>query len=350
MECKNFLRNETGIYMSRRALLKGMTAGAAGLVMNSLNVPESIAASSAGKSRVSFVTGTDRRDMIYQALKPLEKEIKEGIGDKQVIIKPNFVVNNIPLCATHPDAVRGVLDFLKPIYKKTIIIGESTISQSGTFEGYKNYGYMNLPNEYKVKLIDLNKQPFTKLWIMDENRHPLGINIINTFLDSQNYLISLTRLKTHDTVVATLTLKNIVMGSPHNNYKKGGNQKGLMHSGQPTGLNYNMFLVAQKSRPHLAVLDGVECMEGNGPVRGTPIEHGVALAGTDCIAVDRVGVELMGFNPEDVGYLQWCSAAGMGNYDRSEINIIGPDPANHAITYKPHEKIEWQLGWKKTKG
>ena len=350
MKWRYFSEEKSRVSSSRRFFMKSMTLGAAGLAAGTFTtVHETVSVaeeSLPGTARVSFVKGKDRRGMIYEVLKPFEKQIREGIKGKQVIIKPNFVVNNVPLCATHVDAVRGVLDFLKPIYKQTVIIGEATITRTGTNEGYKNYGYLTLPEEYNVKLIDFCEQPSTRNWIMDQNRHPLAIDIFNPYLDQKNYIISLTRLKTHDTVVATLTLKNIVMGAPVVTYDKGGNQKSLMHSGQPLGLNYNIFLIAGKVRPQFAILDGVEGMEGNGPINGTPVDHGVALAGTDCIAVDRIGVELMGINYENIGYLQWCARAGMGQDDLSKIEIIGPDPFSSRITYKLHEKIDWQLEWK----
>jgi len=351
MEENLYSRRIFNITVSRRSFFKSLAVGTASLGGSILHrAPEnaySATEPSSEISRVSFVTGKDRRDMVYQVMKPFEKEIKKGIKDKQLIIKPNFVVNNIPLCATHADAIRGVLDFVKPFYKKTVIIGESTVSSTGTDVGFQNYGYRPLEREYNVKLVDLNKQPFTTHWILGKNNCPLAINIIDTFVDPQNYIISITRLKTHDTVVATLTLKNIIMGSPVNHYDKGGNEKGRMHEGQPVGLNYNIFLLSRKMRPHFSILDGVEGMEGNGPVNGTAVEHGVALAGTDYIAVDRVGVELMGINYEDIAYLQWCARAGMGKDNLSQnIKILGPDPSLYTIKYKLHENIEWQLGWK----
>jgi uncharacterized protein (DUF362 family) len=107
-----------------------------------------------------------------------------------------------------------------------------------------------------------------------------------------------------------------------------------------------MFLLAQKIHPQLALIDGFIGMEGNGPAEGTPVEHGVALAGTDLVAVDRIGIELMGIKYSDVGYLQWCSAAGLGQGDLGRIDVIGPDPSRYVINYKLHDNIEWQLGWK----
>jgi len=53
----------------------------------------------------------------------------------------------------------------------------------------------------------------------------------------------------------------------------------------------------------------------------------------------------MGINSEDVGYLQWCSNAGIGEYDLNHINIIGPEIHPYIVTYKLHENIERQLQW-----
>ena len=356
MQEKLFYNDKAGDFLNRRFFLKRLSLATAGIAASSFGIL-SASASSANKtlpktSRVSFVKGNDRREMIYQTLKPFEKEIKKGIRDKQVIIKPNNVWDGIPLCATHPDAIRGVLDFMKPLYNKTIIIAESTASPKGTMFTFNEYGYTPLEKEFNVKLFDLNQDSYTTEWILDDKRHPLGIKIINTFLDPNNYIISLARMKSHNAVVATLALKNMVMASPlnvhesHPNFIKNQFEKSKMHQGGPVGINYNMFRIAHRVCPQLSIIDGFVGMEGNGPTRGTPVEHGVAVAGTDVIAVDRVGVELMGINHEDVGYLQWCSRAGMGHYDLSKINILGLDLSPYKITYKLHESIERQLEWK----
>jgi len=346
----------------RRSFIKKIAAGTAGLALNPYTYSDVSHAATVepGKSKISCVTGNDRREMMYQALEPLKNEIRDAIQDKQVVIKANLVGPDL-LCATHADAIRGVLDFLKPIYKKRIIVGDSTgrtyPGPLSTQKHFEIHGYLNLPKEYKIKLIDFNDRPTKVLWIVDRNGHPFGINIIDTFLDPNNYVISVTRFKTHLAVVATLSVKNTVMGSPINHYKqqklKGRNEKIFMHQVDDVfkpdefkGINLNIFLVAQHVRPQLSVIDGLVGMEGNGPTQGTPVEHGIALAGTDMIAVDRVGVELMGIDFNDIGYLTYCAQAGMGQSDLSKIKIIGADPYKHIIKYKMHENFEKQMAWK----
>jgi uncharacterized protein (DUF362 family) len=337
--------------LTRRGFLGGASLGALGLASGAAGTRPASADDVPGEARVSFVTGTDRRGMVAQALKPFEREIREGIRDRQVVIKTNFVWHGTPLCATHPDAVRGLLEFLAPLYKKKILLAESSASPQGIGELMEGYGYAPLKKDFNIEYLELNEQPTVPFFILGKNLYPQKIQLISTYLDPKNYFISITRPKAHNVVVATLGLKNMVMGSPLKEFK-GVSYKSMMHGPDnnvsPWYLNYNMFLVAQRVRPRFTVIDGLEGMEGNGPIEGTPVDHGFALAGPDVIAVDRIGAELMGVDIADIGYLNFCGNAGFGQLDRKKIKILGSDdPAKHVIKYRMNDNIEWQLKWKK---
>jgi hypothetical protein len=144
---------------SRRGFLKGIGAGALAVGLGSRAFgPERIAAAPgsplAGKNglfrkmappaKVGLLKGNDRREVVYQALKKIEDQILPGIGNKRILIKPNFVSTNRPLAATHVDAVRAILDFLKPHCKQQIMVAESASLGGSTFDGFKRYGYLPL--------------------------------------------------------------------------------------------------------------------------------------------------------------------------------------------------------------
>jgi len=344
------------MHMTRRSFLSGLPIGAAGVAVGASM--RSNIASAAGllseKATVSFVTGTDRRDAMVQALKPFEKQIAKALDGKRVLIKPNNVWDSNPLCATHPDAIRGVLDFLKPIYPDTVYVGESTASPKGTSYTFEEYGYLPIEREYNAKLWDLNTDGWTDEWIIGTNATPNAVKIINAFLDPDTYVISLARMKTHNCVLATLSLKNIAMASPinfpagHKLFVSNQQEKAKMHEGGGTvGINWNLYQLLPLVRPDFCVIDGVEGMEGNGPANGTPVEHGIVLAGTDVVAVDRIGIELMGIDYADVAYLQWCANAGFGQGNRDLITVNGPDISAHVVKYRMNDNIDWQLEWKK---
>lgn len=63
-------------------------------------------------SSVGLVKGNDRRQNIFQSLRLIEDQVFAAIGDKQILIKPNFVQTNKQLAATHAEAILGILDFL----------------------------------------------------------------------------------------------------------------------------------------------------------------------------------------------------------------------------------------------
>ena len=307
-------------------------------------------------SRVSLTTGEDRTDMAFQALKPFAKEITAAIGNKRVVIKPNFLVTNKQLAATDARNVEGILEFLKSIGKADNVLITESPSQGKAQVGYVNYGYDKLAAKYPgVKLGELDDDEIETLWLYSEkDSHPHPCRVSKTLLDPNNFVISPAKLKTHDRVIATLSLKNIVLGSaikrpggdPIDAYL-GASDKPIMHGGSIRGSNYNLAVLAQRLHPHLAVIDGYEGMEGQGPGRGTPVASRVCVASLDWLAADRVGIELMGIDFAKVGYLNYCATMGLGQADLSKIEIAGPALKDHIKTYKLPNNIEEQLIWMK---
>jgi uncharacterized protein (DUF362 family) len=318
-------------------------------------------------TRVSLTTGDNRADLAFRALQPFSKQIKQAIGNRRVVIKPNNVLIYVPLACTHVDTLEGVLEFLKSINKlKNAIIGESSASGS-TLEGFDNYGYSKLPNKYPVKLVDLDKEPFDMLYVLDQkNLRPVPVRVSRIIHDSDSYVISVARMKTHNSVVASLSLKNIVFGAPIKDsgftlysedkrfsakavasLKGAVSYKRLLHGGGVHGVNYNIYSLSRQIHPHLALIDGFEGMEGNGPTLGTPVDHRVCVASQDWLAADRVGIELMGIDFAKVGYLNFCAETGSGVADLNKIEIVGEMLANHIKTYKLPDNIDKQLMWMK---
>jgi len=346
---------------NRRDVIRGIGAGVVGLLLGGrilkpaglfaadgspLTRKNGLYKKAAPPAKVGLVKGDDLRDITYHALKKIEDEILGAIGNKKILIKPNFVSTGRQLAATHVDSVRGILDFLKPHYKKQIVVGESTASREGTFEGFKNFGYLALEKEYNVKLIDLNKEPWQHRYIFGKGHRPTAIRIISAFLDSETYIISAAKMKTHDRVVATLSLKNVLLGAPLNDYKT--NDKWLMHQAynfsREAVLHYNMFHLAQEVYPDLGVIDGFTAMEGNGPVGGDPVEARVALASTDPLAMDTLATKIMGFDPGKIMYLTAMAEAGMGQGDLSKVEVLGTPVEQCQYKFKLHKRLEEAYG------
>jgi len=100
------------------------------------------------RSVVSLVRGESRRKNVSDALVAIEDQIAPQLKRKKyVVIKPNNVSTVNQLAATHPDALRGILDFLAPRFRGPVVIAES--SAGNTLEGYENFGYNRVASEHR---------------------------------------------------------------------------------------------------------------------------------------------------------------------------------------------------------
>lgn len=330
--------------LTRRSLF----GSAAGLLLTRKSTP---AAPGTAKSPVSLVHGDDRRRNIAESLKALDAELAPVLKRrKSVIIKPNLVSTSRQLAATHADALRGILDYLDTRWRGPVYIAES--SAGDTFAGYENFKYAPIASEYrrmKVSLVDLNEEGlYDTIHILNGDLHPQPVRLAARLLDPDAFVISAGILKTHNVVVATMSIKNMTLGAPLHN-KKGEarwNDKRVYHGGVRQ-THYGIVRTAERMKANwgVAVIDGYEGMEGNGPSSGTPVASRVAIASPDFVAADRIGVECMGINPEWPAYLNWCGQMRVGKYDRAGIDLRGVNVEKVKKPYQMHGDLDRELQW-----
>jgi uncharacterized protein (DUF362 family) len=344
---------------SRRHLLWTAAAfGASTTLLRSQDRPAEVPQTGGPSNRrsvVSVTNGASRRQNVCDALVAIEDQILPVLkSKKRVVIKPNMVSTRNQLASTHVDALHGILDFLAPRFQGPVTIAES--SAGFTTEGFDHFGYVKIDSEHKpldVSLVDLNEEGKYEMGsILNGDLHIVPVRLAARLLDPEAYIICSAMLKTHNTVIATLSLKNMALGAPLHNSRQEGkdgrrwNDKRLYHGGVRQ-THVGIVQTIQRLRPYLGatVLDGWEGMEGNGPGSGTLVPSRIAVASTDYVAADRVGVEVMGLNPDWVGYLGFCSQSGLGQTDLSKIDIRGPRLAEVTKTYRMHDDIERELRW-----
>ncbi len=303
-----------------------------------------------GRSTVAIQQGEDRRKNVYLALKAIDQDLRPRMkGKKYVVIKPNFVNTENQLAASHPDAMRGILDYLGESFRGPVKIAEA--SAGDTRRGYENFKYPALTSEYRkqqLELIDLNQEgKFERIAILDQDLHIVPCRIAARLLDPEAFVISSAMLKTHNTVIASLGIKNMVLGAPL--HQAPGetprwNEKRKFHVGLRQ-THYNMMVTAQRLHWGATLIDGFEGMEGNGPNSGNPVASRIALASTDYVAADRIAAQTMGVNPEWLGYVKYCGQLGLGQWDESKIEVIGARVADVKKAYRMHPDIEQELQW-----
>jgi uncharacterized protein (DUF362 family) len=304
-------------------------------------------------SVVSLASGAERRRNALEALSGIEGEILPRLkGKSSIVVKPNLVHALNQLASTHVDAIHGVLDFFAPRFDGPIVVAESAALD--TVQAFENFGYRALTAEYKshdLSLVDLNAEGvYETLGILDGDLHMVPARLAKRLLDPDAFVVCVTPLKTHNAVVATMSVKNMALGAPLRSLPKQTprwNDKRLYHGGIRQA-HYDIFLTAQRLIPNWGVtlIDGYEGMEGNGPSSGTPVPSRVAIASTDFVAADRVGLELMGIDPSWVGYLMYCGQMGLGQYDLDRIEVRGARVSDLKRSYLLHRDIDRMLQWR----
>lgn len=304
------------------------------------------------RSRVSLIRGEDRRTNVYEALKAIDGELAPALKKKKyVIIKPNNVSTQNPLASTNADAIRGILDYVTTRFKGPIVIAESSAGE--TMAGFESFYYTRLPGEYKsrkVTLLDLNQEgKYELLPILDADLHLTPVRLAARLTDPDAFVISSAMPKTHNTVVATLGIKNMALGAPLHQApgeKQRWSDKRKYHGGVRQ-THYDILLTAHRLKPGFgaSVIDGYEGMEGNGPAGGTAVPSRIAIASADFLAADRIGLEAMSINPSWPGYLVYCHQTGLGNYDLEKIDIAGEPLAAVRKAYRLHDDTKKELLW-----
>lgn len=336
---------------------------------------------------VSLVKGNNRKENIKKCLELIKKDLDNIINAKNILIKPNLTAIKPAFANTNVEAIEAVIEFLQTNFKnREIFIGESSATafynKLPTTKVFEDFGYYELENKYKnVKLIDFDK---------DEEiiKVPIESVVGDTYLritkrvELFDYKISVTIPKTHNFAIATLGIKNMAglvkqmdMATIHG--MKGGIEvdapktlldylpRGTVSKARRTLpkwlinflfkqyptyrrsvkiIHKNIVSFSKVTYPDLVILDGFVCMEADGPIDGTPVELKVAVASADALKADGVGARLMGFEPEEIGYLYYLQKEGMGDYSLN--GFVGDNLDRVKKVFKRHGTYDLQKDWK----
>jgi len=191
---------------------------------------------------------------------------------ERILIKPNL---NSPQpsstgATTHLEIIKGVIEAL--IDHHEIMIVESNATRSSFKDNIKGTGYDKLCNHFKIKIVNLSQTPTEQIILKGKNRSFI-LNLPSILFNGNIALINVPVMKTHIMAGATLGIKNLFGLIPQTN-------KSVYHP----YLNELLVGIFRRFKPRLTILDGIEGMEGMGPLSGTPANAGVILTSTDTVA------------------------------------------------------------------
>ena len=297
---------------------------------------------------ISIAKGENRKQNIAKALSLIDKEICDSIKRKnpeQLFIKINAIDINFPLACTHPDALEAALNYFSKFNFNEIIVGDNTFafSKEGTNP------YTKLSAKFKnIRFSDLTD--FPKKQITLETIYGEKTAMIS-FLPKMAFTVSLTIPKTHDTFVYTgagknmvgcvLTGRSYIHGLPF--LKR--IFLNLVVESNRFNCN-NLIKVVATALPDLAILDAFEAMEGNGPMFGTAVPMHIAMASTDCIALDLFTAKITGLS--DAPYLKKFSNCEDKINNTTLIKHGFSELADISKDFKKHYLFKYQTSnrWK----
>ena len=171
--------------------------------------------------------------------------------------------------------------------------------------------YTELIESYpNIELYDLSHSPVS-IYDIKGAYFKEGIILSSLFRDV-DFLISMSKMKTHTNTVITGCMKNLFGCLPEMDKDK-----------------YHPYLpdviadINKVIKPDLCILDACPAMEGRGPIFGKPKDLGIVLYGIDPVAVDSTSARIMGFQPENIPMLKTAAHAGIGLLNSNEIKING---------------------------
>ncbi len=276
-------------------------------------------------TKVELIRGENRRKAVKAAVDGLGHDFVSRVRDiEYILIKPDLAHPDLQLASVHVDAIRGVLDILKMYTDVPIVIADA--AKYGTKEAFRNFEYDVLVNEYKnVSLCDLHDDTFVEQTVKRDDGTTLVVRRSRIAVEAP-FSISISSMKTHYAYGASLAVSSFVEGTwlvparQTDHGKVWSLEPWLYTLGQSETHEVIADLFAL-TPCHAAIIDGILGMEGQGPVEGTPVHMGVAIAGMDAVAVDTVAATLMGFDPHMIDYLELCAKKGLGTNEISDIEV-----------------------------
>jgi len=221
---------------------------------------------------------------------------------RSVLLKPNLVepFRDAPHINTHPAVVRAAALVFRSWGAREVFVAEGQGHCRDSQFVLDQSGMGAVLDESCLKFVDLNHDDVYSV-ANEFGATSLVELALPLTLKRADLIVSMPKLKTHHWAGVTLSLKNFFGVMPGIVY---GWPKNVLHH---AGIGPSILDIAAAVRPHLAIVDGIIGMEGDGPIMGTPRQAGVLVMGTNLPAVDATCARLMQINPWKIGYLAAAS-------------------------------------------
>ncbi len=304
---KPVVTGEASPAIDRRTLLWGGSLAAAGMIGYPLVRDLLQARSAVFIARGQAYDGTLRRT-IEDGLRAVGIVPNVWRG-KRVLLKPNLVepTRDIPHMTTHPAVIVAAAEVFRA-WGAEVTVGEGPGHVRDTEMALVESGVQEALDTAGLRFADLNYEEVA--WVKNRGRVSSlpGFYFPRSVVEA-DVVVSLPKMKTHHWVGVTAAMKNLYGVIPGIKY---GWPKNVLHH---AGIPETVFDINASLPKTITIVDGIDCMEGDGPIMGSRKHMGVVIVGTNLPAVDATVCRLMGLLPERIGYLQ-LAARRLGPIDQ----------------------------------
>lgn len=282
--------------VDRRTLLLGGSLAAAGLIGYPLVRDALRGRASVFVARHQAYDGAIRRTiedgLVACGIEP------QTLRGKRVLLKPNLVepTRDIPHMTTHPAVIVATAEAFRG-WGATVSVGEGPGHVRDTEMALVESGVQEALDAAKLPFADLNYEEVG--WVNNRGRASRldGFYFPRSVVEA-DLIVSMPKMKTHHWVGVTASMKNLYGVIPGIKY---GWPKNVLHH---AGIPETVFDINASLPKTITVVDGIDCMEGDGPILGSCKHMGVLAMGTSLPAVDATLCRMMGIAPERISYLQ----------------------------------------------
>jgi uncharacterized protein (DUF362 family) len=275
----------------------------------------------AGQGPTGKVPGYDGpiKDTVLRGLVELGFD-RRRVSGLTVLLKPNLVepAKTAPHINTHPLFVQAVAAAFRSLDAKEVLVAEGQGHVRDTALVLEQSGLEPILDHERLEFVDLNHDE------LFARRNALGLMKIRQLmlpatLRRADLIVSLPKMKTHHWAGVTLSMKNFFGVMPGIFY---GWPKNVLHQ---CGIEQSILDINATVRPHLAIVDGIVGMDGDGPIMGDPKQTGVVVMGADLPATDATATRIMGLEPMNLIQFRGAEEMGLGIVRDGAISQRGED-------------------------
>ncbi len=310
------------------------------------------------RKEIALVKETRQSKFVGRILETISPHISINPSDK-IAIKINLSGAREIYANTHYETVESIIGHLRDSYGVsdiTVIEGSDGAYQTRktTWDIFYKFRYKEV-ELMGVKLVNLDDQPHDKKF---EVKTLTGSRDVSYTTFEADYTIAIVPPKTHHLFPVFLSIPNMIgyvkaedreslYGAVINEAKNLKISEDERYFKQLDNAGKNFAELLKRVSPSLVIIDGLYGMEGKGPIKGSPVFHGFAIASEDPVLADSLTTYIMGFDAEEVSYIHYSNIEGLGN-NRWQ-NVLGVDPVKVKFPYRPHLNYQKQKLWKITR-